>query len=361
VLISGEGGERDCGTTDRRPDRPDLGFVICIEAGILEPQAVLLCASIRRYGGRFAPCPIYAVSPRPGHRPADASRKLLADLGVHYIEEDLNVKFPTLPMISNKPLTAAHIEASTGHEQLVVLDTDTLVLAEPGELELGSHEDVAARPADARGVSTTDLEGDRFIDYWRRLCAAVDVSYDSIPMGWTSVDHVRVKAYYQTGCVCVRRERGIFGAWGRSVAISIEEGIGPELDGKPRRGSVGYLTGDAAKWWGADITALTLAIWGATERVRLLGAGYNYPLHMHERIEPNVRPVSATGVKLVHYHWMFDTEHIDENPLLRPAFGLPSETLSWLRGHLPLDVAAAHGKRLQQAAPSHGMASCRFC
>ena len=41
-----------------------IAFVFCVESGWLEAQARLLVASIRRFAGRFATVPIYAVQPR---------------------------------------------------------------------------------------------------------------------------------------------------------------------------------------------------------------------------------------------------------------------------------------------------------
>ena len=47
-------------------EKPDVGFVACIEGGVLEAQALLLFESIRRYAGRFRDYSLYALSPRAG-------------------------------------------------------------------------------------------------------------------------------------------------------------------------------------------------------------------------------------------------------------------------------------------------------
>ena len=81
-------------STSKTDELPDVGFVACIESGVLEAQATLLFESIRRYGGRFRNCPVYAVSPRRGYPISIDARKKLADLGVHFIDTILNRDCP---------------------------------------------------------------------------------------------------------------------------------------------------------------------------------------------------------------------------------------------------------------------------
>ena len=321
---------------------PDIGFVMCVEAGPLENQAVMLCESMRTFGGRFSGAALYAVAPRPGLGISPGSRDRLADLGVHYIEESLNVggDLATMPVQGNKPLSAAHVEGQTDHELVVVMDTDTVVLSEPGELELAAGEDVALRPADMRGIATTGQPGDPRDDYWRRLCAFAGVAYDRVPWTRTFVDELDVKAYYQTGCVVVRREVGVFRSWARLLSGSAREGIGPDLDDRPKATSVGPSSGRGSTWWGVDIPTLSLAIWASTDRVRLLTSRYNYPLHLHGRLDPAVRAGRAHALTIVHYHWLFNADRLAENPLLAPSFELPPATAEWLLARVPLDDGA---------------------
>ena len=43
-----------------------LTFVLCIENNAIRAQALLLCESIRQFGGPHRCAPILAVAPRPG-------------------------------------------------------------------------------------------------------------------------------------------------------------------------------------------------------------------------------------------------------------------------------------------------------
>src|SRR6267142_1768804 len=71
---------------------PNVGFVACIEGGVLEAQALLLFESIRRYAGRFRDCAIYALSPRSGHSISESARYKLDKLRVSYIDAILNTE-----------------------------------------------------------------------------------------------------------------------------------------------------------------------------------------------------------------------------------------------------------------------------
>ena len=190
-----------------RDEKPDIGFVACIEAGVLEAQALLLFESIRRYAGRFSNCAVYALSPRAGHPISIDARKKLAELGVHYSDTLLNRECPEYGS-ANRVAAAAHIEATRPHEILVILDSDTLFLREPSEFALPPNIDVAVRPVDVKGISTGG-PGDTFDAYWHHLCHCCSVDYDRIPWGETFVDHFHIKANYNAGLTVVRRRVGI--------------------------------------------------------------------------------------------------------------------------------------------------------
>jgi len=121
-------------------EKPDVGFVACIEGGVLEAQTLLLFDSIRRHAGRFSDCSLYALSPRAGHQISSDALSRLEELGVHYNDTILNTECPEYGS-ANRVAAAAHIEDARRHETLVILDSDTLFLRE--------HNRVAGALADA--------------------------------------------------------------------------------------------------------------------------------------------------------------------------------------------------------------------
>src|SRR5262245_4686896 len=139
-------------------------FVLCIENNAIRAQALLLCESIRRYGGRHSGAPILAVAPRPGLGVDGDTRRRLDAMGVEYAEEPLNRACPEYGS-ANRVFAAAWAERRSQSEWLVVLDSDPVFL---DELEEPADADAAVRPVDIKG-SATEAPGDVREEYWRRL------------------------------------------------------------------------------------------------------------------------------------------------------------------------------------------------
>jgi len=306
---------------------PDVAFIACIEDGVLEKQAVLLFDSIRRYGGRFRDCPIYALSPRAGRGISKPGRAKLDQLQVRYIDEILNTECTEYGS-ANRVISAAHVERYYSHEILVVLDSDTIFLREPEKILLEPGVDTAVRPVDVKGMCTTGPT-DGFDSYWRALCECCDVRYDDIPWTESFVDHARIKASYNGGLVITRGNLGILQKWSRFFFESVRRGLTPYAQEWRLRSGVSWVDPAASKYWGSNQAALSLAIWDSTRRVQELQPTYNYPLHQHDQIDEDVVMKVFPALVHVHYHWLFE-EPLAENPLFWPDGPLTPEQVSWL-------------------------------
>jgi hypothetical protein len=315
---------------------PDLAFVACIEAGVLERQALLLFESIRTYGGAFADRPIYALAPRAGQGVGEATQDLLEALRVVYIDEVLNTECVEYGS-TNRVVAAAYIEDTTAHELLVVLDSDTLVLREPEAFWLPGDIDVAVRPVDYKGMCTSGPD-DPYDGYWRKLCDICGVRYDDIPWIQSYVDDLRGKASYNGGLVVVRSDRGILRRWAAYFLASVRAGLRPRTEPVAFRSSTGAVSGPASMMWGSNQAALSLAIWGTTRRVMALEPTYNYPLHAHEQLGER-RAKSFDQLVHVHYHWLFEPDAFADSPITAPTSTLASEKLAWLRSRTPFPAA----------------------
>ncbi len=64
----------------------DRTFYTCIESGRLEPEVVLMAASLRAFGGRFARCPVLAVRTRHGPRIAPSMLRAPEQLEVRHVD-----------------------------------------------------------------------------------------------------------------------------------------------------------------------------------------------------------------------------------------------------------------------------------
>jgi hypothetical protein len=314
-------------------EKPDTGFVACIEGGVLEAQAILLFESVRLYTKRFKNCSIYALSPRTGNPISLDARRRLDDLGVHYIDTILNTECPEYGS-ANRVAAAAHIEDTCRHDILVILDSDTLFLGEPSEFILPAHIDVAVRPADLKGMSTTG-QTDSFDTYWRNLCRCCGVDYDEIPWSHSSVDRQRIKATYNGGLVVVRGGLGIMRRWADFFFMSVRRGLRPYSDRPILRAGAGWVEPAAGRLWGSNQAALSLAIWSTSRRVQELPPTYNYPLHLHDQIDPVLAKSIFGRLVHVHYHWLFAKDALPTNPLFSRSGPLSVAQRAWLRSVTP--------------------------
>lgn len=308
--------------------KPNVGFVACIEGGLLEAQALRLFESIRRYSGRFRDSALYALSPRAGHAISASARRRLAALGVVYDDTLLNTDCPEYGS-ANRVAAAAYIEATRPHDLLVILDSDTLFLREPEAFSLPPGVDVAARPVDVKGITPSGPQ-DASETYWQALCRLCGVDYDSLPWTESFVDRQRIKANYNGGLIVARGGLGLMRRWADYFFASIRHGLRPSPGTGTFRAGAGWVEPEVARLWGSNQAALALAIWSTTRQVRELPATYNYPLHLHTQVEPAVAQTVFPALVHVHYHWLLADEALASNPLFLPAGPLSANQRAWL-------------------------------
>jgi hypothetical protein len=294
-----------------------LAFVVCVERGALESQALLLGRSIRRFGGRFHGAPVHAFSPRSGRQPSPGALARLEELGVIHHAEPLNEEFRGYAY-ANKILSCARAEEILREEILVFLDTDTLVTGEPSALDLPAGTDFAALPvANARMASQGPGEANE--GYWRRVYEICGITGE--PFVNAAIDGRRIRAYFNSGLVAVRREAGLFARW---------------RDDFLRLMQAGHTSGPPGLA-GMDEVALAATLGRAFDRGRVLDLRYNYPLQRVERrlLPPPWGEARLEDLAHVHYRFWFHLpgylRHLD--PPLDPS----GEVFRWLEPQLPLE------------------------
>ena len=316
-------------------------FVLCIENNAIREQALLLCSSIRRFGGRHASAQILAYAPRPGLGIDEATREALRELDVEYVEAPLNTSCREYPP-ANRVFAGAHAETHSDADFLIVCDSDTVWLGEP---ELPLDADVAVRPVDAKG-SATRGPGDRFEGYWAELARRAGVPLDRLPYVTSTIGSERIRASYNGGFTIVRRRLGILARCASLFAASAEAGLRPYRDsGIEIVASTGQVGRAGSEFWGSSQTALTLAIWSITDRVAHYPDCYNLPLHLvasEGEIDP--RWLARPPVHL-HYHWMFDARHHENAMELLARLRVPADRRGWLLERTPFRGTAGHPVR----------------
>jgi hypothetical protein len=309
-----------------------LTFVLCIENNAICAQALLLCESIRHFGGRHRSAPILAVAPRPGLGVNGEARRRLDEMEVEYAEEPLNRVCPQYGS-ANRVFAAAWAEARARSEWIVVLDSDTAFL---GELQVPAGADVAVRPVDTKG-SASEGPGDPFDDYWARVAALQGSALDDLPFVQTTDRGHRVRASYNGGLTVVRRAKGILEAWAdlfsRSVAAGLKPWQGSGLNVHASTGPVGL---EASEYWGSNQAAGALAIWRTTKRVLHYPDTYNVPLPLllrHPELSAMPRPSPPVHV---HYHWLFAAADYERALTALQDLGAGRDRIDWLTARLPL-------------------------
>ncbi len=305
-------------------------FVLIVEAGILEDQALLLCESIRCFAGAYSRCPITVVSPRSGRRPSPSTIRRLEQLQVEYLPIEIESCCPQYGT-SYKVHSLAYVERRPGPPIVIQVDSDTVFIAEP-DFSLGTSS-AAARPVDVKGMCTTG-PGDAFDSYWRELCTLVGVDYEHLPIVQTTVGGQAVRASYNGGLIAAQRACGLFqrteDIFKRLVASGM---MSWGADGPSFSTGTGVLSGEATAYWGTSQAAFSLAAVAGNHSVRVLPVTHNFPLHSTDPLSvPN-----PSRLVHIHYHGLFTAGSVDANPILDGTLELPAGIPEWLRARLPLN------------------------
>jgi hypothetical protein len=316
-------------------DESEITFLICVEANGLEPQARLLCESIRTFGGRYRNAPILAVSPRPGLALCREARAHLEALEVTYVTEPLNETGSPYGTI-NRIVAGAWAESSCPQPYLVLLDTDTIFVAEPSFVRA----DAGLRPVDVKGAASSGA-GDPLDAYWARLCRFGRIEPSRLPMISTTIDKVPIRASYNGGFTVFRRDLGILQAtrdiFFQSFAENLRPHAGTDQDVLASTGSVGR---EASEWWGSSQAALSIAIWSSTSDVHTYDERYNIPLH--NLVGPDRSWPLGTGFEpiLLHYHYLAVPQYRSHFRQVLEGLGCSSDVIGWIEGRLPFFESA---------------------
>jgi hypothetical protein len=311
-----------------------ITFLACVERGELEAKTLLLCRSIRRYGGCFADAPIFTFQPRRGTSVSSSTRRALASLGVTHVSERLNKQFPDYA-IGNKIFAAARGEELARTEFVAFLDSDTIITSEPNELALPAGIDAAARPVDYWRHGEEPLDdpdhphwkthhrrvasagpGDPIDGYWRRMYELCGITGE--PWVETVGDRKRIRAYFNSGLVVARRSASLFAAWQRDFLRLID------ANHLPPNGDRHYL----------DQLSLAATLARVWQRVRILDGRYNYPLIGRPLLAQPLRGAQLEELVHVHYNRYFNVPGFLAS--VRPALRRESEVVGWLTQYLPL-------------------------
>jgi hypothetical protein len=290
-----------------------VAFLFCIERGQLEQQALLLCRSIRRWGGRFAESPIHGYRPRVGEELSPATLEELDALGVTVHEDPLNMALADVPT-ANKVFAGAAAEAELDADALVFCDSDTVFLNEPSAFDLAADTEAALRPVGQVGFGTRG-PGDDNEEYWARLYELTGVT--DPPWVTTVTGRERIRGYWNAGLVAVRRDAGILGAWRDTCLELVRAGHIPDARTN------------------LDQVALAAVLSLRPGRVATLDDRYNYPLPRRAWLTNSMAGLDLDELVHIHYHRWFNRPSFLS--LLQPPLDERTPQYRWLEGFLPFE------------------------
>ncbi len=290
----------------------DLAFLICVEHGRLENEAIVLCESIRRFGGATAQAPIYAFTPRPHKLPEPGTLERLRELDVTQVDEPLEGLRDELPTF-NKVYACAWAERELEHGTLVFLDTDSVILNEPTELLEGDWV-AAARPVDRRIAGSRGKGKNE--PFWQRMYEALDVKTE--PFVETAVGNMRIRAYWNSGLIAVKREAGLFARWQWALDTLMEKDI---IYFRMEK----FM--DQISWAGASADY--------ADRTRTLSATYNYPLRQRGGLPDESRDLDLDEIVQLHYRLFLHLP--DPLAMVEPPFDPSTPQYEWLAERVPIE------------------------
>jgi hypothetical protein len=144
--------------------------------------------------------------------------------------------------------------------------------------------------------------------YWLRLYSIAGVKTPD-RFVTTTVDQQKIRAFWNSGVVAVRRKSGIFTAWKKTIEQLLQDGVSITKDN-----------------WYYEQSALSATICALTspDKVFNFTVGYNYPIHSHNAMPSAERLSSFEEIVCIHDHLFRPRkEHYRERTWLK--------TLKWLK------------------------------
>ena len=261
---------------------PPITFVTCIESGPLETQVVRMVDSLRRWGGDYAHCPLWAIKPRFGPPVGRATLREFARLGVEYLHTSRVDPHGWYAYI-NKTRALILAEQQATSEFIGWLDADLLFTGEPRELTPAPEEDIVACSSDNAGGTTGP--NDRCEPFWREACKAVGIDLESLPWVTTEREGDRIRLYWNSGVFVFRRGTGLAAEHDRCTTRLLDVRLGSAVTGV-------FFT----EQFGLSLAAAKLGL-----RSRQLPHSHNYEMggaiHAQWYREDKLR-----AARIVHYH-----------------------------------------------------------
>jgi hypothetical protein len=294
-------------------NQPSTTFVYSIESGYFEAQTLLAVESLRKFGGVFAKAPVLAVTPRLGPSLTSKTLRRMDELEITYVNSNLHHPDSWFCYM-NKSLAVMLAEEYAKTEQIIWMDSDTLVIREPQGLYLEPGMDFAICSTD-KNVGSSG-KNDRNEPYWMALCDRFGIEIDDLPWITTSFEQQKVRFRIHSGVYAFRRDTGLGSKFVETCEQVLHSGVAYS-ERLPFPG---------------DSVALAFAVILQKINWHLLPISYNY------QITPDSKTYKRQELEhahVLHYHHAFTKEEQCIWALKEIETQLP-EVYFWLKEQLPL-------------------------
>lgn len=257
-----------------------LAFIICTEPGRLEGQSLLLVESIRNFAGTFKDTPIYSFHPRKGEPISIKTQKAFENLNVTHQQIPINTRFHDY-YLANKPLVCAYAEKNINADILVFIDSDKCFFGEPNEFILPDDCSVRMRVEYGKGAGSEGSLDPQDV-YWQKIYEIAGVKreiYVNTPIG-----NKKIRGYWNSGLVAVRRKANIFQAW----QYNFEKAMNLQII--PSQG-IYFL----------EQSILSATISAAEENISNFSLNYSYPLPLHNQLSKTAKINCFNQLISIHY------------------------------------------------------------
>jgi len=201
-------------------------FVLIVERGILEEYTIFCVSTIREFGGKLANAPISCYAPRKQFYPPNQTIEALEKLGAEVILQNFNEEYSFYSLI-NKPIVLREAARKRPSENIIFLDSDTIMLGEPSLLIDPSH-DLAIAPVFEKGIGIGS-KSDRNYPFWQKLCQLTQLDIDQFPRVKVGGSGEEIFAYWNTGVIGMAAPKHIeiIAFWYELITKAIDERLFP--------------------------------------------------------------------------------------------------------------------------------------
>jgi hypothetical protein len=260
-------------------------------------KALILAESIRSFAGEFSGAPIWLMVPQGSQQPSGHVKAKIdaLDVNLHTFEIDSQAAgFP----FAGKTIASAAAEslALKQAEQLVWMDTLSLVINPPEELLLDPGTSLACRPVDHLLIGPPYEQP--LSPFWELVYHSCGVrEHDVFPMV-TSADQVKIRPYINAGMLVVRPERKLLQQW-RNTFLDIYQD----------RRFVDFYERDSLYKIFIHQALLSACVIANIDQAQMVELPHwvNYPLHMHTEYPPDRRPKTLNDLTSFRYEVFFST------------------------------------------------------